>query len=545
MCRLTLSSLVLAAVAVALALTAGGPPPAPAAPGKPGGGEPGAGGGGAKSDDVIKRHGLDGPGGPRDIFALRRHLQEKLKGKLRSHLVANGGHEHPARRGVLFMCFETYSGPGPGGKDVEQDELFFGFFLGPNKDGTLQALPGFVELIAWDRARKAYNFYELIDNQWHHRGDSHTVLDDVKEINVGSKDPKFGGKLRCAGCHTLGGPIMKELEPPHNDWWTERHGLALGAFKLEPGKDLANPRHLPAHLFKNTSDASNLSKQVKSGINRLVAGGVLWADGRSLKEQLRSLFTTVEMNFLSDRVPFTERVKKGQAVEIPPGFFVDARLSGATRPIQVDVGLYRKALAEVGSRFPPGSKEVPSETRHAFLVPGRSYVDNKVIDALIGRGLLDEELVAAVLAVDLTTPVYSRARAGLLRHVPDRARNAKELRNLLERALRAAPKEDRAAQELLHNLTEPEHNAAAQRKAALSYLEACAKAGKQLEGVTDWLRVASQRRAEVLAEETAKLVFGKSPQNILEHGFRFAFPADRLRPRPGQLRLDPATGRAR
>src|SRR5262249_32126706 len=146
---------------------------------------------------------------------------------------------------------------------------------------------------------------------------------------------------------------------------------------------------------------------------------------RSLKEQLRSLFTTTEMNFLTDRVPFRERVKKGEAIGIPPGFFVDPRLSGAAQPVEVDVGLYRKALAKVGGRFPPESGAVPSETRHAFLVPGRSYVDNKVIDALIGRGLLDEELVAAVLAVDFTTPVYSRDRAGLIRYVPREAEKAK------------------------------------------------------------------------------------------------------------------------
>ena len=103
--------------------------------------------------------------------------------------------------------------------------------------------------------------------------------------------------------------------------------------------------------------------------------------------------------------------------------------------------------------------------------------------------------------------------------------------------------QDRAAQELLQNLTEPGRKAAAHRKAALAYLQACARAGKKAEGVTDWLKVASQRRAEVLAEETAKLVFEDSPQNILEHGFRFAFPEDRRKPRPGELRLDPVTGR--
>jgi hypothetical protein len=485
-----------------------------------------------KADDVVSRAGLAGPGGPRTIFALRQFLEKKLKGTLRSHLVANGGHEHPARRGVMFMCFETWSGPG-----VEPDELFLGFFIGPDGD-TLAVRPGFIELIAWDRTKRAYNFYEVIGERWHYRGDLRDILDDIKEINVASAAPRFGNRLRCSGCHTLGGPIMKELEPPHNDWWTAAHGLSLKPWKLEPGKDLTNPRHLAAHLFRTAADASHLSRQVKKGIDRLLAGGVLQAGGRSLKEQLRSLFSTMEMNFVSDRVPFRERAAKGEAIEIPRDFFVDARLAGPGEPIKVGLKAYQEALTAAGARFPPGSGKVPSETRHAFLVPARSYIDNRVIDTLVARGLLDEELVAAVLAVDFTMPVYSRARAGLIRYVPDRAADAGALRAGLIKALRAAPAKDQAARELLTNLTDPKRTAAAQRKAARAYLAACKEVSAKPAGIRDWLKVASQRRVEILDAQTAR-----NPQgNILEKGFRLAFPEDRLEPRPGRLRLDPATG---
>src|SRR5262249_20925555 len=137
-----------------------------------------------------------------------------------------------------------------------------------------------------------------------------------------------------------------------------------------------------------------------------------------------------------------------------------------------------------------------------FLVPARSHIDNRVIDTLLARGLLDEDLVAAVLAVDFTTPVYSRARAGLIRYVPDRAKDAGELRERLIKALRAAPAGDWAARELLTNLTDPKRNAEAHRKAARAYLEVCAAAAMKPAAVTDWLKVASQRRAEILDAET-------------------------------------------
>ncbi|HYT89820.1 MAG TPA: hypothetical protein VEL76_14015 [Gemmataceae bacterium] len=491
-------------------------------------------GAGDKADDVIRRVLLAGANVPTDVFTLR---QELLKhGTLKTHIVANGGHEHPTPRGVMFMCFETYSGRGFGGKDAAEDELFLGFFIGREGE-ALAVRPGFVELIAWDRTKRLYNFWELIDGRWHYRGDSRDVLDDVAEINVAAAVPKFGQRLRCSGCHTLGGPIMKEMQPPHNDWWTVKGKLQIKPWRLEEGKDESNPKHLAAQLFQNASDAANLSRQVKSGIDRLLSGDA-WQKGRSLKEQLRSLFGTMEMNLVTDRRPFKERASKGEAIEVPLDFYVDARLAGHKQGIAVEFERYTKALAAVGSRFPPGAKAATTETRHAFLVPARSYIDNRVLDALVVRALLDEELIADVLAVDFTTPVYSRARAALIRYVPEKAKDVRELREQLIKALEQAPAADQAAKELLANLKDPQRTAAYHRKAVASYLEACRKAAQDVNAVTDWLKVASQRRVEMVAAETARHPRG----NILEAGFRVVFPADRLESRPGRLRLDPATG---
>lgn len=492
-------------------------------------------GAGDLADDVVRRGLLDGPKRPADVFAVRARLL-KLGGRLHSHLVANGGHEHPARRGVMFMCFETYSGPAPGGRKTEQDELFLGFFLRLDID-TLAVQPDFMELIAWDRTKKVYNFWELIGGKWHYRGDSRDVLDDIAEINVGAAAPRFQGRLRCSGCHTLGGPIMKEMGAPHNDWWTEKHGLTTKPWHLAAGKDAGDVRQLAGLLFRGATDAANLSAQVRNGTRRLVSGGLL--TGRSLKEQLRSLFTTMEMNLVSDAAPFKQREAGGDSVALPSDFFVDRRLAGGG-PVSVPLKVYRKALADTGSRFPPRTKEESPETRHAFLVPARSLIDNAVLDALIGRGLLDEELVADVLAVDFTTPVFSARRAGLIRYVPDTARDVHELRARLVKALKAAPAKDEGAKELLANLTDPKKTAAAHREAAKAYLETCAGAGGDAKAMFDWLRVASQRRAEVLDQEPAR---HPQKQNILEGGFRLVFPADELKSRPGALRLDLATGR--
>jgi hypothetical protein len=435
------------------------------------------------------------------------------------------------------MVFETYEGP----PDVVPDELFIGYFLAPRADKTLAVRLGFIELIAWDRTKQVYNFWEVIGSQWFYRGDSHDVLADVAQLNIGARNPHFPTppRLRCSGCHTLGAPIMKELEPPYNDWWTTDRRLQLAPFILQPGTNAMEPAHVAGSLFREAVDASDLSQQVQRGIDRLVAARAQAREsGPTVKQQLRSLFGTMEVNLVSDSGPFGDPART--AVEIPQDFFVDARLVGDRQPVQVRMALYREALQQVGSRFAPDETPGLLESHHAFVVPARSYIDNRVIDTLITQGVLDNELVADVLAIDFTTPVYSRARASLIAYAPEQARDATDLRTQLVAALQQAPEQDQAARQLLANLTDPARTAEAHRQAARAYLDACTRAASEFDTIVDWLTLASQRRRELEVAETARHPDG----NIKEAGFRVIFPVDRLHPTPGALRLDPVTARA-
>lgn len=488
------------------------------------------------ADDAVKRAILNG-GSPTTIYAIRAKLQ-KLGGTLKTHIVANRGHENPAEGSFSF--FETYTGPMAGGR-VQEGELFIGFFSERQGD-TLQVMQNFepglmVELIAWDYTKRCYNFWELVGNgktsEWHYRGDSADVLADVARINMGEASPAFGQRLRCSGCHTLGTPILKELDGPHNDWWTSARKLDLGPLKLDAAADASEAAREAAGLFARAQDASNLSAQVKQGIRRVLAARAK-RDGQNLKASLRSLFATMEINLVSDALPYRERA--GGNIEVPQDFFVDARLVGARQGIPVATARYAAALRQAGSRFAPDEANL-DETHHAFVVPARSFVDNAVIDGLVAQGLLDEELVADVLAVDFTTPVFSRARASLLRFVPETAASAGELKAKLIAGLRQAP-EDAAARELLANMTEPARTATWHRQRAVAYLQACRQAAGTDRALGDWLKLASQRRAELRAAETSRNPRGQ----ITEPGFRVIFPVDHLEPKPGALRLDPATG---
>lgn len=487
----------------------------------------------ASADDAVKRAILAGPTAPKTIYEVRERLLAR-GGKLETHIVNNRGHENP--EGGSFSFFESYTGPMEGGT-VREGELFIGFFserAGDDLQVQQSFQPGLmIELIAWDHTKRMYNFWELVGtgsgSEWKYRGDSQDVLADVARVNAGAGKPDFGAKLRCSGCHTLGGPIMKELPAPHNDWWSDAQKLELGSLKLASTQDPDVAKRTAAQLFRGAKDASNLARLVKAGTDRMLAERARRAgDGQDLRQELRSLFVPMEMNLASDVKPFRGRTGD---VQLAAGFFVDERLTGARKGPAVPATAFGEALRAAGSRFAADEAPGLAETRHAFLVPVRSYVDQRQLDALVARGVLDEELIADVLAVDLTTPLWSAPRAALLRHVPAAARDAGELKGKLVASL--AGDKSPAAKELLANLTDPARTAAAHRKRALAFLTACEKASASREALAGWLKVASQRRKEVAAAETSQNPRG----TILEPGFRVIFPTDQLNSRPGALRL--------
>jgi hypothetical protein len=317
---------------------------------------------------------------------------------------------------------------------------------------------------------------------------------------------------------------MKEIEPPHNDWWRTKRPLPLGP--LKPDAEVSQ-------LLAGVADASNLARVVRHGIDRLVTEGA--ATGPTLAQRLRSLATTMEINLASDTVPLQTRIVDGTAIEIPAGFFVDTRLAEQPAAVRVDLKTYRAALSSVGSRFPPDSTSAAQDSHHAFLVPTRSYIDNRVLDDLIARGVLDEELVADVLAVDATTPLFSRDRGSLMRFFPAAAATAEELRARIVTALKKAGPSDPAAKALLANITDPERSQATHRRAAATFLASCQKAAAAPGAIEGWLRHAHGQRAAISQADTAKHGTG----SIREDGFRNVFPSQRESPR--RLRLNPTT----
>ncbi|HYV04548.1 MAG TPA: hypothetical protein VFB82_08185, partial [Blastocatellia bacterium] len=311
------------------------------------------------NNDALGKFLLSSKTCPPDVFELRARLLA-AGAKLRTTFVANRGFHNPGEGS--FSMFEIVTGKlSPLGIEVADGEFLFGHFTGTSGSKLIanQQPDGLmVELISWDPVKQVFNFYEVIGDgqrsQWFYRGDSLDIMSDVERLHrqtVPSR-PQFGKRLRCSGCHTAGGPIMKELAPPHNDWSTSNRPLPTGS--LKPDAALTG-------ILKGLVDAGELATSVKAGLSHLKDSGKFQTarKARSLQEQLRPLFCPVELNLESDSQSLDD---KAAQVTIPSGFFVDPRL--ARKDVAINRAHYDAALATLKVAFPEISR---SDGDHGWL----------------------------------------------------------------------------------------------------------------------------------------------------------------------------------
>ena len=207
----------------------------------------------------------------------------------------------------------------------------------------------------------------------------------------------------------------RRRSPHHTNWFVTSHKLPLGSLK---------PDATVAKLFQGLVDADELTKVVQASSQRLAASPEYRKalQSRTMQEQLRPLFCPVELNIESDRVPFDQQTS---AVQIPAGFFVDPRLGASS--IAIPRENYEQALKQLRSQLP--EKPVPSDADHAWLTPVKANSDMVMIKALVEMGVIDDEFVSDVLAVDFTEPLFSASRCQLLKLVPPAVQISHSLRD--------------------------------------------------------------------------------------------------------------------
>ncbi|WP_454782840.1 hypothetical protein [Legionella sp. WA2022007384] len=466
---------------------------------------------------------------PKNVFALRQLLKSSGL-KLETTLVANRGFHNPNQGS--FSLFEMVLGEFKTLDEhlsIEAGDFFFGHFTAVNPEDELIADQNpeknslMVEALAWDPQKEVFNFYELrgdgIQGQWFYRGDSSDIFADNELLHrqPDPQHPKFGNRLRCSGCHGAGGPIMKELAKPHNDWWEPIRGLDFGG--RQPDASLQE-------ILETLVSSEELAKNVLTGLKKLNRSKTVYPKkSPSLQELLRPLFCPVELNLMSDFFP---NHAMHAEVNIPVEFFLDPRVlqTEEEQVISIPRASYNAALNTGGSYFPETDL---NDADHAWLTPVKAQSDQLAIDNLIQHGIIDQKFMLDVLDVDRTNPVFSSARCGLLQLLPNTViSNWREvfIKNLSQSEVWAAKK-------LLKNLSSPQKNAEFYQQKAKRYLQHCRLKLQNSENVLLMYHLLVQRRAEVRVSEISLNPLGQ----ILEPGFRVIFPENKIMPMPGSLKL--------
>lgn len=418
---------------------------------------------------------------------------------LNPSIVANRGRHNPELGS--FSIFETTSGHSRLlNATVSPEHLYFGHFTTLEKDSvTLDQAPGegklLIEVMAYDFKKKVYNFYELIGHgtraKWHYRGDSTDALLDNKNLKIGPSG-SFGQRMRCSACHASGGPIMKELEFPHNDWWTVARGLPFGSHKLSP--------ELEEYLTQFV-DASDFSKSVKKGMRLLEKKQT----ALTLKERLRPLFCSTEINIKSDGVPLET---PNAYIEVSSEVFVDPLLY-KEESLLVEKGAYLRALMALGSNFPETNRP---DADHAFLAPVRSEVNTRALLKLIDEKTINLEFALDILSIDFENPLFSELRCGLLKLIPESPQWKEEFKMALKR------KGDSVSLKVADNLSRT--NGEEHRMKARAYIASKKMNLTTYESLVSEVTKLAKLRKSVFDDEISKNPKGQ----ILEPGFRIVFP---------------------
>ncbi|MGH8580632.1 MAG: hypothetical protein ACREVK_11105 [Gammaproteobacteria bacterium] len=305
--------------------------------------------------------------------------------------------------------------------------------------------PSSIEAWGWDNHRGRYNYYRMdrtgtpnLQLTWKFRGTSV----NADRLSV------FERQGTCMRCHVNGAPVMKELAFPWNNWrsfkFTASYMDQQWPVRSHPRmRTLRGAEELETEFILTAITQFNTRRLNQSLLRRDEDGNVMIdANGRATviegKRLLRHLFETTEVNLISSGAlsglhPFApgEPGIPPEEIIVPGTFFLNANLmagGGTTGYLGIGVPIARD-FTSVAKIRPAEYKRLVQDSNltlggqrgdanFAWFVPEPSHLDNSMVDRLLRRGVVTKEFVAAVLAIDLERPVFSAARASLLRFVP-------------------------------------------------------------------------------------------------------------------------------
>ena len=443
----------------------------------------------AKLDDPFFKLVLAGGQGKRCPMTVKdviARVELETKSTMKSFVVSERG-DQPTNGSTGYRFI------GVPAVDGKSDVLFLSM-LG-SKAGVSQ---DFIEVMALSTSHNGWLYYALEGGKWTLHGDGATV--------VPGEAPKF----RCAGCHTTGAPLMKELQDSWNNW------NSIWFSMPDPG----STEETFKKLFGGKSGAENLEKffftSIKSHSKGYVERELAKASG--LKKVIKHVMCEVgEPNLVTSHNRHTTRfgtVAAASFMNFPPSILVSQLLKAGSKqggytgvvnmnlPTMGSLSLngtsYSKAITTIGSKV---GNDL-GDTMFGLSFPERGFMDNMVAEELVAKGIFDKDLLTDVLMTDFTVSAYSKVRCDLAETAPDKGANAEEVRtawiaNLEKSTLKGAAE---LKARLADKADFTKHETAVE-----TYLKACNDRNtKEADAYAlDIVKLASQRRKEFRAKYDA------------------------------------------
>jgi hypothetical protein len=300
-----------------------------------------------------------------------------------------------------------------------------------------------LEAWGWDEANAVFHYY-LLDRSgtpspsWKFRATSA----DADRFTVAQRQGT------CLRCHTSGMPNMKELLFPWNNWQsiasvnnylTPDLGPDSERWPVTKNAHFSAGQFLGAEILEKKIEAA-IQNAAKRKLTRFVTPGAGAAQAvQNAPTVLKPLFATTEINLRSARqqsglhpLPQVNNTGPAQPVAIPATFFLDS-----TTLTRTDVGINEAKFTDVPTIAPAEYKSLvqgaglqitssrddigtrPGDTNFAWFMPEPGFAQVNWIGTLLDQKVVLPAFAAAVLGVDVETPIFSSARAGLLQFVPD------------------------------------------------------------------------------------------------------------------------------
>lgn len=347
------------------------------------------------------------------------------------------------------------------------DHEFFQSLFGIGADGQL---PEDLEMIGEERDAKTkkatgiFNYYVRENGQWAFFGSSSDLIADGYNTNAdGASVPKAASKLRCAGCHMNGGPIMKELDSPWQGWEGDTQ---------TPGTDAIVTKN--AAQVGTKGDGIDMESKVRTASTEWNTAKIKQLRG-NMRELLRPLFCTVEFNI-------HEANRQGAGdLSVPSNMFVNNTFGFVSATI--DEKTYNAGLASVASVVSEGGAlkdakgNIVRDKFFGFPFPAQAGSIDDYLGQLSSLNLIDPELQADIQFIDFTRPIYSPTRCALLDLVPttdtSTIKKADDMRAALIKAFdgKATP----GATDLTVALKDPKPGTDARTAAVNALSDACTK----------------------------------------------------------------------